>query len=135
MALNSYGSILSFAIELEGKLQAFYETAATYDAAFADTARRYAKRKTRLTQVRQDHVTEMVLEPISGLDENDYTPAPASTVHDRSAALAEAQRVEALAAKFYTDSGPKMNVTEVVRTFQKFAQENIDRIGEFKGMH
>jgi hypothetical protein len=133
LALNSYGSILSFAIDFESRLQSFYDAAAAFDDTFGDTAQRYARRKTRLIQVRQDHVTEMVLEPISGLDESDYGPAPVAAA-DRSGALTEARRLEALAAKFYGDAGPKMNVTEVIRTFQKLARENADRLDKFNGM-
>ncbi len=134
MTLNSYGAIMSFAIELEGKLERYYESVAGFDDAFVDYAARYAKRKQRMTQVRQEYVTEMVLEPISGLNIADYEQNASETPMDRAAALAKAIRLEANAQKFYVESSAKLNVTEAIRTFQKFGQENGERLIDLKTM-
>ncbi len=72
MNLNTYSAILSFAIELEGKMHHYYESVAEFDDAFVENAKRYVKRGQRITQIRQDHVTEMVLEPIHGLSWETY---------------------------------------------------------------
>ncbi len=134
MSLNSYGSIMAFAIELEGKMQHYYDSVASFDDTFADYARRYAKRKSRMAQVRQEYVTEMVLEPITGLEMSDYEPQASEIPSDRSGAIAKAIRLEANAQKFYVESSAKLNVTEAIRTFQKFGQECGDRLIELNKM-
>lgn len=134
MTLNSYGTIMAFAIELEGKMQHYYDSVASLDSTFADYARRYAKRKSRMAQVRQEYVTEMVLEPITGLEISDYEPDASEAPTDHAAAIAKAIRLEANAQKFYVEAGAKLNVTEAIRTFQKFGQECGDRLVELKAM-
>jgi rubrerythrin len=133
--LNSFGAILTFAIDLEGTLQRFYEEAGNLGGAnselFQQYAKQSAKRKRLLTQTRQDNVTEMVLEPISGLVQADYEPEvkqPSSA----DAALSEAIKLETRSEQFYTDAGPKLNVTEPRRVFQKLARENGERLTELR---
>ncbi len=137
MSLNTFGAIVTFAIDLEGAMQRFYEEASAVggDAAetFENYAKKSAKRRQRLIAVRQDNVTEMVLEPISGLNQIDYEPN-AATPTDRASALAEAIRLEERAERFYTNAGPKLNVTEPRRAFQKLAQENTERLVELRDL-
>lgn len=128
--LNSYGTIMAFAIDLEGKLHQYYQNIAAADEAFADYAKRYGKRKARIAQVRQEHVTEIVLEPITGLDQARYELTPDLSVSTRAAMIAEAIRLEQIAEQFYLDTSAKLNVTEAIRTFQKFAGENAERLEE-----
>ena len=135
-SLNTFGAILTFAVDLEDAMQRFYDQAkgvADGDLAetFEDYARKSAKRKQRLISVRQDNITEMVLEPISGLNAVDYEPVHGtpSSVPD---ALEKAIELESRAERFYKDAGPKLNVTEPRRAFQKLAQENAERLTELR---
>src|SRR5215475_13765454 len=94
-SLNTFGSILTFAIELEAALRDYYQAAGvSARAAEAD------KRRSNLERVRRENVTEIKLEPIEGLHEDDYT----LNLNDTSAAGQKA--VEATAARFYTDVAP-----------------------------
>ena len=97
MSLNTFGAIVTFAIDLEGAMQRFYEEAAPVGGGAAETFENYAKksgkRKQRLVAVRQDNVTEMILEPISGLTQANYEPL-AATPTDQANALSEAIRLE-----------------------------------------
>lgn len=135
MSLNTFGAIITFAIEFEDALQSFYKAASAVGGESAELFTRYARksgeRKQRLIGIRQENVTEMVLEPISGLNIDDYQPTPAVPA-DRAAAVAEALRLEKRAERFYTDAGPKINVSEPRRAFAKFAQENAKRLQEIK---
>jgi rubrerythrin len=137
VSLNTFGAIVTFAIDLEGAMQRFYEQASAVggDAAetFENYAKKSAKRRQRLIAVRQDNVTEMVLEPISGLNQIDYEPNAAAPA-DQASALAEAIRLEERAERFYMDAGPKLNVTEPRRAFQKLAQENTERLVELRDL-
>ena len=135
-SLNTFGAILSFAIDLEARLGEYYSAAGAQAAAgeaadlaeqFEEYARKSARRGQRLTAIRQEHVTEMILEPISGLNAADYLidfDAQAAGAD----ALAEAIRLETRAERFYAEAGPKLNVTEARRAFQRLAQENAERL-------
>lgn len=130
ISLNTFGSVLTFAVELEDALQKFYEAASSFGEPFEDYARKSAKRKQRLIATRQDNVTEIVLEPITGLDGNRYA-VDSSAPADVAAAKAQASHNEAQAEQFYLDSGPKLNVTEARRLFAKLAQESAERRAAF----
>lgn len=132
MALNSFGTIMAFAIDLEEKLGSYYAHITNTDEAFAIYAKRYAKRKLKVIAVRQEHVTEMILEPISGLNDADYDLVPDMTVADKAESIAEAIRLEEIALRFYVETAAKLNVTEAIRAFQKFASENAERLDELK---
>jgi rubrerythrin len=126
---------LTFAIDLEATTVRFYEAAAKVGDDLADTfenyARRSAKRQQRLTAVRQDNITEIVLEPISGLDVADYKITDTQPA-DRQQALGQALELESRVKQFYLDAEPKLNVTEPRRAFKKMAQENDERLSELK---
>ena len=111
MALNSFGSIMSFAIDLETRLRDYYEAAGD-----DDRAKDADKRRKKLERVRRESVLEITLEPIEGLDEADYD----LTLDDSSeAGKATAEQV---AARFYADVAPQINVRE--------AQRALDRCGK-----
>jgi hypothetical protein len=113
MALNQFGAILSFAIQLETDLQGYYQKIGS-----ADRAKAAEKRKSKLQRARQEHVLEITLEPITGLDEADY----ALKLDDTSADGQKA--VEHTAAKFYADVAPKINVPQASRVLEKCGQEH-----------
>ena len=112
-SLNSFGSILSYAIELETRIRDYYASAA--DSARAADA---DKRRSNLERVRRENVTEIKLEPIEGLDEADYT----LKLDDTSAAGQKA--VEATAARFYTTVAPTINVREAQRALERCARQH-----------
>ena len=135
MSLNTLGAILTFAIDLEDALQHFYRQASALDGEspelFESYAHKSAKRRQRLVAIRQDNVTEMVLEPISGLVEAEYT-LTYDVPSDVQSALREAIRLESRAERFYNEAGSKLNVTEARRAFQKLARENAERLTELR---
>lgn len=112
-SLNTFGAILTYAIELETRLRDYYQAAgsATH-AAEAD------KRRANFERVRRENVTEIKLEPIEGLDEEDYT----ADLNDTSPEGQQA--VERIAAQFYTDVAPKINVREAQRALERAARQH-----------
>jgi len=134
--LTTFSAILTFAIDLEGRAAQYYAAAAKVGGGdlaetFENYANRSAKRKQRLTAIRQDNITEIVLEPISGLDVADYEIVDTPPA-DRNAALTQALALESLVKKFYLEAEPKLNVTEPRRAFQKMARENEERLTELQ---
>ena len=114
-SLNTFGAIMTFAINLETRLRDYYQSAS--EAARAADA---DKRRTTLERVRRENVTEIKLEPIDGLDEADY----ALDLADTSAAGQTA--VEGIAAQFYADTAPKLNVREAQRALERCARQHRD---------
>jgi hypothetical protein len=111
--LNSFGSILSHAIQLESSLHTYYQKAGQ-----ADRAREAEKRKSKLERVRRENVLEITLEPIDGLDEADYVVNFDDTSADGQ------RRAEEIASRFYTDIAPKINVLQARRALERCAQEH-----------
>lgn len=111
--LNAFGAILTYAIDLETRLRDYYQAA-------GNSARAQAadKRRSNLERVRRENVTEIKLEPIEGLQEADY----ALNLSDTSPAGQKA--VEAIAARFYTDVAPKINVREAQRALERCGKQH-----------
>lgn len=117
-SLNTFGAILTYAIELETRLRDYYQAAG--DAGRAADA---DKRRSNLERVRRENVTEIKLEPIEGLDEADY----ALNLDDTSAAGQAA--AEATAARFFRDVAPKINVREAQRALERCAKQHNELAG------
>ena len=92
-SLNTFGAILSHAIELESQLSDFYSGIG--DIAKAKTA---DKRRKKLERVRQENVVEITLEPIEGLEAADYALDLRDASESGQAAAAK------VAARFYAGS-------------------------------
>jgi hypothetical protein len=118
MALNSFGAILTYAINLETRLRDYYQAVGDSSrAADAD------KRRANMERVRRENVTEIKLEPIQGLDEANYT----LNLDDTSPAGQQA--VERIAARYYTDVAPHINVREAQRALERAARQHSELAG------
>lgn len=121
MALTQFGSIFKFALQLEEQMAEFYEQAAKEDEINSDEFTRRAKacriRKRKLEQSRRLNVTEMILEPIEGLDESSYH---LDLILTPQAINANEETI----SRFYTDAGPKINVLESRRVFARCKKEH-----------
>jgi hypothetical protein len=110
--LNSFGSVLTFAIDLETRLREYFQA-----AGLPDVAKEADKRRSTLERVRRENVVEITLEPIEGLDEADY----AVKLDDHSAAGQAA--VAEVAARFYRDVTPKINVRQAQRALERCGRQ------------
>lgn len=112
-SLNTFGAIMTFAIDVEARLRDYYkglgETTRSNDA---------EKRRANLERVRRENVTEIKLEPIEGLNEADY----ALNLTDGSVDAMEEN--EAIAARFYEDVAPKINVREAQRALERCGKQH-----------
>ncbi len=111
--LNTFGAILSHAIALEAQLGAWYGGIGE-----AGQARAADKRRSKLERARRENVVEITLEPITGLNADDY----ALDLGDASAAGQAA--VAKAAARFYADVAPKINVRAARRTLERCGKEH-----------
>lgn len=112
-ALNSFGAVLTYAIELETRLRDYYQAAGN-----ADRAKEADARRAKLERVRRENVVEITLEAIDGLDAEDFAPNWSDT-------SASGQRAaEAVAARFYTTAAPKINVREARSALERCGKQH-----------
>jgi rubrerythrin len=128
MQLGTFGAILTFAIGLEQRAAEFYERAAQggMEALFQELGRGARKRLERLEQARREGVSEMILEPITGLDSDAYR-ADWVSLADPAEQRRQAQIMEETAFRFYQEAAAKLPIREVARLFQRLAQESQQR--------
>lgn len=112
-SLNTFGSILTHAINLESSLNDYYLAIGNTDRAKASD-----KRRKKLERVRRENVLEITLEPIDGLDEADYD----LNLDDTSDAGQVA--IETSASQFYSDVAPKINVRQAQRALERCGKEH-----------
>ena len=113
-SLNTFGSILTHAINLESSLRDYYTA-----IDMADRAKAADKRRKKLERVRSENVLEITLEPIDGLDEADY----AINLDDTSDTGQTA--IETTASQFYLNVAPKINVRQAQRALERCGKEHI----------
>jgi len=135
MPLNNFGSILTFAEEMETRLQTFFERAAG-NPACADMASGYSqlandgrKHIQTLQRTRRENVTEMILEPIQDFYRAPYVVEytdPAD--RDPLEVLADARRLEETAENFYQTAAEKIRaLPEVARALKTIGKKHIAR--------
>lgn len=133
MELSTFGGILTYAMELEEKCEGFYKAAAKAaegDAAgvFEELADDAEKRMRRVEKSKRENITEMILEPITGFDSDDYSPdVEVPTGASVKELVKKALAFEQVAVDFYTTASGKIATREVARTLGKLAKENARR--------
>jgi rubrerythrin len=142
MELGTAGSILAFAIKLEGKSAEFYEEAASLakDSArmevFLSLAEAKRKRKKLVERSRREYVNEMLLEPIEGLQGSDYlVETELSSKTDYSAAWRLAMELEENSRRLYLDAAELITLPQVARVLRKLGQENADHRLRLQSLH
>jgi hypothetical protein len=116
-SLNTFGAVLTHAINLETRLRDYYTAAGV-----PDRASEANKRRTTLERIRREYVVEITLEPIDGLDEANYT----LDLSDESPAGQSA--IERTAAQFYADSAPKINVRQAQRALERCGTQHAELV-------
>ncbi len=112
-SLNTFGAILTYAINLEVQLRDYYQSAGN-----SGRAQGADKRRQTLERIRREYVVEITLEPIDGLDETNY----AFDLKDPSE---NGQRsIESTAARFFADVSPKINVRQAQRALERCGKEH-----------
>jgi len=128
MELGTFGAILSFSIDLEGLAADFYGAVDSADmpGLFGELAKGSDRRRGRLLRARQELVSEMILESITGLEGDNYAVELDPRAADADL-LAQGRALETVMARFYRDAAARMPIREVVRLFGRLAHENDER--------
>lgn len=130
MALNTFGAIMGFAGQITGDALAAYRKAleGVKDPALKEMldalAREEEKNCALMEQARRENVTEMILEPVTGLERDDYAlnADPACGTADADF-LKAALILEERAEKFFREAAARVPLPEVARIFRKVARK------------
>lgn len=132
MELGTFGAIMKFALDVETEVTRFYESAQglTKDEdlaeVFGSLASRGEKRLKTIERIRRENVTEMILEPIVGLDSDAYQPTISVPEDvDDSKLTNIAREIEKKLNAFYNDAATKLEfLSEVAYSFEILAEAN-----------
>jgi rubrerythrin len=132
MELGTFGAIMKFALETENNVTSFYESAKDLvkseelASLFSDLAIRGQKRAKTIERIRRENVTEMILEPITGLDSDTFTPVTAIPESpDDKALQGIAVEIENNLNVFYSQTAVKVEfLSEVAYAFELLAEAN-----------
>ena len=134
--LGTFGAIMKFALEIESKVSDFYKEAcerAKNDALaglLKDLVTRGQKRIKTLERVRRENVTEMILEPIEGLDSDSFgIETVVSQDIDEATIKTMAYIIETTLQEFYTSAARKIDfLPEAEYAFELLAEKNEETV-------
>jgi hypothetical protein len=134
--LGTFGAIMKFSLEIEGKVTDFYKEVGRHVkndvlvGILEDLVTRGEKRIKTLERVRRENVTEMILEPIEGLNSESFgieTVVPTNA--DDATIKAIVATIETTLQKFYTDAAGKIDfLPEAEYAFELLAEKNEETI-------
>ena len=127
---------MKFALEIEGKVGDFYKEVSEHakdDALvglLGDLITRGQKRIKTLERVRRENVTEMILEPIEGLDSDSFViETVVSQSIDDATIKTLASAIETTLQKFYIAAAKKIDfLPEAEYAFELLAEKNEETI-------
>lgn len=140
MELTTFGALLKFALELEGKAAALYEEAAQI-AREAETREGFEawavagkKNRKKLERIRRENINEMLLESIEGLQADDYgvKEQPSQEGMGDDELLALALQLEGALERFYREAAERLSLPEVERGFAGLAEAHAQRKAELE---
>ena len=141
MPLTTFGAIMGFAAEISGKTAEIYGKLAgrakdqklkeVLQALSAEEGKTHAL----MGKTRRENVTEMILEPVAGLQQENY--ALDLKIRDD---MGDADLVKGIIAmeerekKFFGDASQKVSLPEVARIFRKIAQKKEESLGKLQSL-
>jgi hypothetical protein len=138
MSLSTFGAIMGFAAEVVGQTEAAYKTLVqkaknpTLKETLQSLLNEAGKNHSLMEQTRRENVTEMILEPITGLNQENYRIDLNVTASAEDVDLLKmALRLEERERKFFNDASSKLPLPEAARIFRKMAQKkegNLERL-------
>jgi len=141
MALTTFGAIMGFAAEITGQTAEIYKTLGqkAKDLGLREVLQALSveggKNHSLMEKTRRENVTEMILEPITGLHQEDYgidlkVVDPMEDVDLLRAALILEEREK----KFFNDVSIKVPLPEVARIFRKLAQKKQKNLAKLQNL-
>ena len=131
MPLSNFGSILTFATELEDQDIQFYSAAlnnsecAAHKEVLEQFINDHQKNIKNIQRTRRENVTEMILEGINGFTRDPYNMAVENPEKmNGKDVITFAQTLEERAIRYYTDDADKIKaLAEVARELKQLAKK------------
>ena len=142
MELRTFSAVLKFTLQLEDHTAQFYQDAASSEKysqvkqIFLTFSENSKKRKRILEKAARESVDHSLLEPISGLLEEDYAESPMlSESMSYADVLVAAKQLEQVMQKFYGDAGEKVGfIATMSRLYKRYALERSKALATLQGL-
>ncbi|MCX8117899.1 MAG: hypothetical protein N3G78_08225 [Desulfobacterota bacterium] len=141
MSLSTFGAILGFAAEMVQASRDTYEVlvekakTSSIREALQSLLAEARKNLSLMEQTRRENVTEMILEPVAGLERKDYEIEVEAFGGSEDRHLLEvALSLEERERRFFWEASEKVPIPEVSRLFKKIAKTKEASIEAPRGM-
>jgi len=141
MTLSTFGAIMGFAAELVKQAEDHYRALAlrAKDSTLKEVLEALSSEEVRnhalMMRARRENVTEMILEPVTGLHREDYEMDLKAPDHREDAEIIRAALIlEERGKKFFQDASAKVPLPEVARIFRKVAQKKEENLQRLQGL-
>jgi hypothetical protein len=141
MALTTFGAIMGFAAEMVKRGQEAYQAALkkakapVLRDALQELLKEQGKEHSLMEMTRREHVTEMILEPISGLRQEDYEMEVVVPEQVNDAELLKiALILEEKQKKFLTDASTRIPLPEAAKIFRKMVKQKESNLTKLKNL-
>jgi rubrerythrin len=141
MELGTFGAVMGFASQVAAQSEAFYTSACERTQcaemlAILEGLREQARKdRASMEQMRRENVTEMILEPITGLHQEDFEVAvEAMASEERADTLQAALRLEERDVRFFTESATRLPLPEVSRVFRRIAKRKESNLARLRAL-
>jgi rubrerythrin len=139
MSLSTFGAIMGFAAEMVQQTEAFYKTMIQrakdpiLREALHVLLEEEGKNYSLMEKTRRENVTEMILEPITGLDQGNYEIEMKGMDQTQDADLLKmALILEERERRFFSEVSDRVPLPEVGRIFRKVAQKKERSLAKLK---
>jgi hypothetical protein len=141
MVLSTFGAIMAFSFEMVQYALDTYKTAVknsknpilreTLEALLQEAK----KNLVLMEQIRRENITEMILEPIYGLQREDYEmDIPVFDQAQDVDLIKMALTLEKQMQNFFSDASVKISIPEVERIFRKIVQKKKINLAKLEGL-
>ena len=141
MSLTTFGAIMAFSFEMVRYALDIYRAAVqkAKDPALKETLevllQETKKHLVLMEQIRRENITEMILEPIHGLQRADYEMDITLSDQTQDSGLVKtALSVEEKMRKFFYEAAAKVPIPEVKKMFLKIVQKKEMNLAKLEGL-
>ena len=141
MTLSTFGAIMGFAAQMVRQTETLYKTMIqkvenpVLREALQLLLEEEGKNYSLMERTRRENVTEMILEPIAGLDQSDYEIEMKGMDQTEDSDLMKmALILEERERRFFSEVSDKVPLPEVGRIFRKVAQKKERSLAKLKAL-
>ena len=144
MTLSTFGSIMGYAGDIVKQTEEAYRSLIpeaknpALKQVLQDFAGEEKKNHSLMERTRRENVTEMILEPITGLHQEEYeVDLRGMAQKDDSDLVRVSLILEERARRFFSDASAKIPLPEVARTFRRLCQKKEENVAKLRslGLH